>query len=43
LNAGDVVELDTEINCDLPPLGFLWDSVNAGTATQKIVAQLTRR
>lgn len=37
------VQLKTEINAPLPPLGFLWAPDQAGTATKSFVAHLRRQ
>jgi DNA-binding transcriptional LysR family regulator len=43
LVAAEVVELRTEINSPLRPLGFLWAPDQAGTATTAFVAHLRRQ
>lgn len=40
LASAEVVELQTEINSPLPPLGFLWSPDQAGTATRSFVTHL---
>lgn len=40
LNSGQVVELQTEIDEPLPPLGFLWQKEQAGTATTVLAEYL---
>ena len=42
LAAAEVVELQTEIDSPLPPLGFLWSPDQAGTATTSFVLHLRR-
>ncbi len=43
LAAAEVVELKTEVNAPLPPLGFLWSPDKAGTATRAFAAHLRRQ
>lgn len=40
LASGDAVELHTEVNTSLPPLGFLWSPDQAGFATTSFVSHL---
>ncbi len=42
LASAEILELQTEINSPLPPLGFLWSPDNAGTATASFVTHLRR-
>jgi len=42
LASAEVVELQTEINSPLPPLGFLWSPDQAGSATVSFVTHLRR-
>ncbi len=42
LAAGDVVELRTEVNASLPPLGVLWSPEEAGPAIKSFVAHLRK-
>jgi DNA-binding transcriptional LysR family regulator len=40
LGAGDVVELKSEVNIDLAPLGYLSKLDRTGSATQKFLAHI---